>query len=267
MTESGFSDDMVISTQHDLEAMRRAGRLAATILKQMLEHARAGMTTGELDAFGEALMDQAGARSAPRLAAGFPAGTCISVNEEVAHGIPGERALERGDVLNIDVSLELNGYFADNAYTVVIEPDERERNLLQMCRQARQARDHAISLVRHGSRLSVIGRVLEQHARKAGFVIVKNLCSHGIGKSLHEEPEEVLGYFDRRDRRAFNQGMALTIEPFFSTSSRWVEEAEDGWTLMNRPGGRSAQYEHTLIVRRNRPPEILTPLDFDDFSI
>lgn len=258
---------MRITNEEELEAMRAAGVLASCILKQMLERASVGMTTQELDEYGEQLMTEAGAQSAPRVAVGFPGATCISVNEEVAHGIPGGRILQRGDVLNIDVSLELNGFFSDNAYTIVLDPTKEDAHLEHLCREARAARDQAIAMVRHGAKLSIVGRIIEQRSKKAGFVVIKNLCSHGIGRSLHEEPEELLGYFDRRDRRTFIEGMALTVEPFLSTSSRWVEEADDGWTLMNRPGGRSAQFEHTIIVRRNKPPEILTKLDFTSIGV
>lgn len=253
---------MTITSAEELEAMRRSGQLAAQILKQMLLHAKVGMTTGELDDFAARLMKEHGARSAPQVAVGFPGATCISVNEEVAHGIPGDRILQKGDVLNIDVSIELDGFFADNAYTIVLEPDASTEHLEYMCREAKAARDHAIRLIRHGALLNVVGKVIEERARKSGFAVVKNLCSHGIGRQLHEEPEELLGYYDRRDRRKFIEGMVVTVEPFLSTSARWVEEAEDGWTLMNRPRGRSAQFEHTILVRRREPPEILTPLDF-----
>ncbi len=253
---------MRITTEEELEGMRAAGRVAADILKHMLERACVGMSTQELDDYGADLMRESGARSAPQVAVGFPGATCISVNEEVAHGIPGGRILQRGDVLNIDVSVELGGFFSDNAYTIVLEPDKEDAHLEHLCREARAARDQAIAMVRHGARLSVVGRIIEQRAKKAGFVVIKNLCSHGIGRSLHEAPEELLGYFDRRDRRTFIEGMVVTVEPFLSTSARWVEEADDGWTLMNRPGGRSAQFEHTIVVRRNKPPEVLTKLDY-----
>ncbi len=254
---------MTIMTEEELMALRRAGKLAGEILKKMLEHAQVGMTTGELDAFGEALMLEAGAQSAPQVAVGFPGATCISVNEEVAHGIPGERILKAGDVLNIDVSLELDGFFADNAYTIVLEPSEKTKHLEHLCQEAKKARDHAIKVLRHGAPLNMVGKVIEERAKKAGYSVVRNLCSHGIGRKLHEEPEELLGYYDRRDKRKFIEGMVVTVEPFLSTAARWVEEGDDGWTLMNRPGGRSAQFEHTILIRRNQPPEILTPCDYN----
>lgn len=236
--------------------MRRAGRAAALILREMLEAARVGMSTAELDELGGRRMEEFGARSAPQLAVGFPAATCISVNEAVAHGIPGAYVLARGDVLNVDVSLELDGYFSDNGATIVMEGGSAA--MQRMCDEAREARDVAIAQVRHGVKFNVIGRVLEERARRAGLRVVKNLCSHGIGRALHEEPGELLPYYDRRERRTFQEGMVITIEPFFSTKGSWAEEGEDGWTLLNIPGGRSAQFEHTLVVRRDAQPEILT---------
>ena len=247
---------MTITTAEELEGMRRAGREAARILLQMLEAARVGMSTGELNALGEQLMADIGAVSAPKIAVGFPEATCISVNEEVAHGIPGAYQLQRGDVLNVDVSLALDGYFADNGATIVMEGGSHA--MQRLCDDARAARDQAIAMVRHGARFSVVGRVIEEHARRGGYKVVKNLCSHGIGRALHEEPGDVLGYFDRRERRLFTEGMVLTVEPFLSTKGSWAEEGADGWTLLNMPGGRSAQFEHTLMVRRDAPPEIFT---------
>lgn len=249
---------MTITNQDDLEGLRAAGKLAATILHKMLGMAREGMTTEALDAYGAQLMHEAGARSAPQVAVNFPKATCISVNEEVAHGIPGERILYPGDVLNVDVSLELNGYFSDNGATMIMPGGKRDERLERMCRETLEARDQAISMVRHGVKFNIVGRVLEERARRAGFRVVKNLCSHGIGRSLHESPEELLPYYDRLDRRTFQEGMVLTVEPFFSTAASWAEEGENGWALMNSPGGRSAQFEHTLVVRRDGPPEILT---------
>lgn len=247
---------MTITNEEELEGMRAAGKLAAMILDEMLTYAEIGMTTGELDAFGANLMEEHGARSAPQVAVGFPGATCISLNEEVAHGIPGERVLEDGDILNIDVSLELDGFFSDNAATVILGEDASP--YAPLVDAAREARDNAIRLLRHGAPFNILGRVFEQSARRNKYKVIRNLCSHGIGRSLHEEPSELLGFYDRFDRRKFHHGQVITVEPFMSTATNWVEEASDGWTLLNTPGGRSAQFEHTVVILKGREPEILT---------
>ncbi|MEC9439551.1 MAG: type I methionyl aminopeptidase [Myxococcota bacterium] len=246
---------MTITNEEELEGMRAAGKLAAMILEEMLDHAEVGMTTGELDAFGVKLMEEHGANSAPQ-SVGFPAATCISLNEEVAHGIPGDRVIEEGDVLNVDVSLELDGFFADNGATIPM--GEGADRYLPLIDAAREARDHSIRLLRAGAPFNILGRVFEQHARRGKFKVIRNLCSHGIGRSLHEEPSELLGFYDRFDRRKFHHGQVITVEPFMSTATNWVDEASDGWTLLNTPGGRSAQFEHTLVILKGREPEILT---------
>lgn len=246
---------MTVDTESELEALRLIGRMVANVLEEMLSMAEPGMTTLELDAIGAARLNAYGARSAPQLAVGFPGVTCISVNEEIAHGIPGARVLCEGDILNVDVSAELDGFFADNGATRVIgPPDEKKQRLIEV---TRQARDKAIDAMRPGVSLNRVGRIFEGVARKTGYCIIKNLCSHGVGRALHEEPTEILGYYNRMDRRRFTLGSVFTLEPFMSTSSCWAKEAEDGWTLVNDPGGRSAQFEHTIVLHAGEA-EVLT---------
>lgn len=247
---------MTLNNQTELEGMRRAGRLAALVLEEMIDFVEVGMTTQELDDFGAKRMREQGAQSAPQLAVGFPGATCISVNEEVAHGIPGERVLQKGDVLNIDVSLELEGFFSDNASTLILGQGPSPYDDLRDA--ARQARDRTISMLRAGAPYNLLGRVFEERARASKLKVIRNLCSHGIGRTLHEEPSELLGYYDRFDRRRFHHGQIITIEPFMSNGVTWVETASDGWTLLNTPGKRSAQFEHTVMIRKGKAPEILT---------
>ncbi|MCL7714981.1 type I methionyl aminopeptidase [Stenotrophomonas mori] len=242
---------MTIDSQSDIDGLRRVGRLVAQVREAMLAAARPGMTTAELDRVGERLLADQGAQPAPRLTYGFPGITCISVNEEAAHGVPGERVLAAGDVLNVDVSAELGGYFADTGGTRVL-PEAAPRDL-RLCHAARSALDNALKVARAGQPLNLIGAAIEQTARRFGFRVIENLGSHGVGRALHEEPEHIPGYYDPQDTRRLHDGMVITIEPFLSTRSRRVEEGDDGWTLLGTPGNRSAQYEHTLIVTRGEP--------------
>lgn len=242
---------MTIETQDDVVALQRIGRIVAGTLHHMLEAAEPGMTTRELDALGAAMLASHGARSAPQLTYGFPGATCISLNEEAAHGIPGDRVIQAGDVLNVDVSAELDGYFADTGGTRVIPPATPVKT--RLCHATRTALAAAMKAARAGRPLNGIGAAIERTARAYGFQVIENLASHGVGRALHEAPEHIPGYFDPKDRRLLKEGMVITIEPFLSTRSRWVEDGGDGWTLVGTPGNLSAQYEHTMIITRGEP--------------
>ncbi|HET7331900.1 type I methionyl aminopeptidase [Dyella sp.] len=238
---------MTIETQEDVEALKRIGKIVSLTLQTMLDAARPGMTTRELDQIGERLLANYGAQSAPRLAYNFPGATCISINEQAAHGIPGDRVIRAGDVLNVDVSAELDGYFADNGGTIVVPPSTPQKT--RLCHAARAALNEAMKVARAGQRISAI----ERTAKTYGFRVIENLGSHGVGRSLHEEPEHIPGYFDPSDPRILHEGMVITIEPFLSTKSRIVDEAADGWTLEGVKGNLSAQYEHTMIITPGAP--------------
>jgi methionyl aminopeptidase len=242
---------MTIETDDDVVALKRIGKIVSSVLQQMLDSAEPGMTTRELDALGERLLNQHGARSAPRLTYGFPGATCISINEEAAHGIPGARVIHRGDVLNVDVSAELDGYFADTGGTLIVPPTTPQKT--RLCHATRTALEQALQQARADQPLNGIGAAIQRTARAYGFKIIENLGSHGVGRALHEAPEHIPGYFDPSDRRRLHEGMVITIEPFLSTKSRSVTETADGWTLVGAPGNLSAQYEHTLIITRGEP--------------
>ncbi len=242
---------MTIESQADVEALQRVGSIVSRVLERMLDSLEPGMTTAELDALGERWLDEAGARSAPRLSYGFPGATCISINEEAAHGIPGARVIRAGDLVNVDVSAELDGYFADTGGSRAVPPVSPVKQ--RLCHATRTALEHAMRQARAGAPISAIGRAIEQTARAHRFRIIRNLASHGVGRALHEEPTEIAGYLDPRDRRLLHEGMVITIEPFLSTKSTIVDEAGDGWTLVGAPGNLSAQYEHTMIITRGEP--------------
>ncbi len=242
---------MTIETQADLDGLHRIGRIVSQVLHDMLEKIEPGMTTAELDAYGAALLESHGARSAPKITYDFPGATCISINEEAAHGIPGPRRIEAGDVVNVDVSAELDGYFADTGGTRVVPPADDVA--LRLCDATQQALDSAMREARAGNRINQIGRAIEKVAKQHRFHIIRNLGSHGVGRALHEEPGHIPGFYDASDRRVLRQGMVITIEPFLSTRTTMVEQSGDGWTLFGPPGTRSAQYEHTMVITRGAP--------------
>lgn len=242
---------MTIETPEDIAGLKQVGSVVALVLQRMLEAAQPGMTTGELDQLGQQLLTQHGARSAPQLSYDFPGATCISINEQAAHGVPGDRLIQAGDVLNVDVSAELEGYFADTGGTIVIPPTTPVKT--RLCDAARKALAEAMKAARAGQPINRIGAAIEHTAKRFGFRVIENLGSHGIGRALHEEPGDIAGYFDRSDRRILEEGMVITIEPFLSTKSRMVTEEADGWTLSGVRGNLSAQYEHTLIITKSAP--------------
>lgn len=239
---------MTIETEDDVAALKRIGKIVSYVLHEMLDAAEPGMTTLELDSLGERLLERHGARSAPKLTYGFPGSTCISINEEAAHGVPGTRVIRAGDVLNVDVSAELGGYFADTGGTRIVPPTNPLKT--RLCHATRTALDQAMKRARAGQPINVIGAAIQRTAKAHGFKIIENLGSHGIGRALHEAPEPIAGYFDPTDQRILRDGMVITIEPFLSTKSRMVTEASDGWTLVGALGNLSAQYEHTMIITK-----------------
>lgn len=242
---------MTIESADDVLALKRIGRIVSLVLQEMLDAAEPGMTTRELDSVGEQLLQRNGARSAPRLVYDFPGSTCISINEEAAHGIPGERMIQPGDVLNVDVSAEPDGYFADTGGTRIVPPDNLQKT--RLCHATRLALKQAMQHARAGQPINRIGAAIQRTAKTHGFKVIENLGSHGVGRALHEAPEHIPGYFDPSDRRVLREGMVITIEPFLATTSRFVTETSDGWTLVGTPGNLSAQYEHTMIITRGAP--------------
>jgi methionyl aminopeptidase len=241
---------MTIQSQADIDGLKRVGAIVSSVLRTMLDSIVPGMTTAELNAIGAKLLAQHGAKSAPQVMYNFPAATCISVNEEAAHGIPGDRRIAAGDLVNVDVSAELDGYFADTGGTRAVPTSTPLKT--RLCHATRMALDAALGEARAGARINQIGKAIERTAKAHGFKTIKNLAGHGIGRSLHEEPEGIVSFFDPADKRVLREGMVIAIEPFLSTKATIVHETDDGWTLAS-PGNLSAQYEHTIIVTRGAP--------------
>ena len=243
---------MSITTENERIGMQHASDAVAVTLKKMRDFAKPGISTKELDDFGGELLAKLGARSAPALTYGFPGRTCISINEEIAHGIPSaDKILREGDLVNIDVSAELKGYWADNGGSFVLGEDIHGHG--RLVQTSKGILRKAISNIKGGVRISEIGRLIETEARNAGYTVIKNLTGHGVGRSLHEEPHEIANYCDRYNIKRFKKNSVVAIETFISTRSTIADTQADGWTLSGNKGGFVAQHEHTIMVTGGQP--------------
>ena len=243
---------MSISTENDQIGMQQASDAVAITLRKMREYAKPGITTKQLDDYGGDLLTELGARSAPMVTYNFPGYTCISINGEVAHGVPSaDKILQDGDLVNIDVSAELNGYWADNGGSFVLGEDIYGHGRLVEASKAILKK--AIGHIKGGVRISEIGRLIETEAKKAGYTVIKNLTGHGVGRSLHEEPHEIANYCDQYNTQRFKKNSVVAIETFISTRSTIAETQADGWTLTGNKGGFVAQHEHTIMVTGSQP--------------
>lgn len=242
---------MSIEGPEDLAALQRIGAIVAEARDTMLAEVRAGVSTAELDEVGRDVLKKHGARSAPQLAYDFPGCTCISVNDEVAHGIPKPgKVLRAGDLVNIDVSAELHGYWADTGASAPVgEVAPRLRQLLWVTREVQA---EAMAQARAGAPLNTIGAVIERRAKKHGFRVIRTLGGHGVGRHIHEPPH-VSNVYERRDKTVLWEGLVMTIEPFLTTRATDVVEDADGWTLRTPDGSIGAQYEHTFVVTKGAP--------------
>jgi len=227
--------------------VKEIGGIVARALAAMGKAIEPGMTTAELDTIGRDYLEHHGARPAPELAYEFPGAACISINEEIAHGIPGERRILAGDLVNIDVSAEKNGFFADTGASFAVPPIRPK--LERLCRDGRRALWAGIGQVGAGKPLAGIGQAIGRFADKNGYTLVRNLASHGVGRSLHEEPKEIATWPDRSERRTMTNGLVFTVEPFLSLGADWAENADgDRWTLYSDPCAPTVQYEHTVVA-------------------
>lgn len=245
---------MTIDSDEELQALLHAGKVVAEAREAMADAVRPGVTTGELNAIGRTVFKRYGARSAPRVTYRFPGSTCISVNDEAAHGIPSlSRRLLSGDIVNLDVSAELDGYFSDTGMSVAVgDVASTASRLLEATRMAQR---DAMEAAQPGSRIREIGRAVQKRARHQGFRVIRNLYGHGIGRGLHEEPS--ISSVDDGGRIVLTEGMVLAIEPFLSVGANHVIDDEDGWTLRTSDGSLVAQFEHTMVVT-NGGPLVLT---------
>ncbi|MDD2792010.1 MAG: type I methionyl aminopeptidase [Sediminibacterium sp.] len=243
---------MSIKKESELIGMQKASEAVACTVKAMQQYARPGMSTKELDNYGATLLSGFGARSAPFLTYRFPGWTCISVNKEFCHGIPSNNTIvKEGDLINIDVSAELNGFWSDNGCSFVLGNDVYGHQ--KLINASKQVLHKAISNIQDGVRISDIGHLMETEARKHGYKVIKNLTGHGIGRSLHEAPGEIANYKDRFNKERFKKNSVVAIETFISTDSSLAVTLKDGWTMVGNKGGFMAQHEHTIVVTESSP--------------
>ncbi len=243
---------MSITKESELIGMKKASEAVAHTLKAMSDYAQPGMTTKELDLYGAKVLKDFGAKSAPYLTYGFPGWTCISVNNEFCHGIPSDnRILKEGDLINIDVSAELDGFWSDNGNSFVLGADINRHQ--QLVDASKQILHKAIYNIKGGVRISDIGHLMETEAKKYGYKVIKNLTGHGVGRSLHEEPGEIANYRNRFNLARFRKNSVVAIETFIATTSTYAETLKDGWTMVGNKGGFMAQHEHTIVVTDGNP--------------
>lgn len=242
---------MTIRNAIDWEGLRRSGALVAETIALLQEKAKPGMSTEELDWEAEEHLRKHGARSAPKLCYKFPGTTCISVNNQAAHGIPSSRRLKTGDLVNVDVSLELDGYFADSGASFALGPvPALHRKLLDA---TKAALEEGIEAVTAGAPIRDIATIYERVAETRGFALIRDLTGHGVGRWIHEEPKHVPDFDRRRDTRTFKEGQVLTLEPFLTTGPEHTTLSDDGWTLTIPEGYLCAQFEHSMVVTKGRP--------------
>lgn len=241
---------MSINTPEELARMRAAGAVVRRVIEAMKAHLRAGVTTADLDKIGADVMREHGAQSAPSLVYGFPGANCISINEEAVHGIPGDRKVEDGDLVKLDVTIEKDGFMADAAETVAVGiiPDESQ----QLIDCAERAFNKAMLVARAGFRVFEIGRAVEREVRRCGFSVIRELGGHGIGRTIHEEPR-VPNYADPEADQILTEGLVITIEPIIAAGSGRAVLARDGWTVRTADRRPSAHYEHTLVITKGQP--------------
>jgi methionyl aminopeptidase len=252
MYKIGFQEGLMrVNSKEELAGLKRIGRVVAQTIQEMKKHAKPGITTKELDILGSKILKKFGANSAPKNVYNFPAYTCICINHEVAHGIPSDRSLKAGDLVNIDVSAELNGYYADAGHSFQIPP--YDNYLVKLCDVTHATMMKVITHLRHGTKVNEVGRIIEEEAKKHDFQVIKNLCSHGIGRSLHEDPKYIMPIYNAEEKQVLLEGQVITIEPFLSTGADHVITADDGWTLMAPDKSYVAQHEHTIVITKRRP--------------
>jgi methionyl aminopeptidase len=243
---------MSITKESELIGMKRASEAVAYTLKEMRNYARPGMTTKALDDYGAKILSGFGARSAPNLTYGFPGCTCISVNNEFCHGIPTDkRILREGDLINIDVSAELDGFWSDNGGSFILGEDVNQHQ--KLVDASKHILHKAIYNIKGGVRISDIGFLIETEAKRRGYKVIRNLTGHGVGRSLHETPSEIANYRDSGNTTRFRKNSVVAIETFITTTSTYAETSKDGWTLIGNKGGFMAQHEHTIVVTDGAP--------------
>jgi methionyl aminopeptidase len=241
---------MSINSPEQLDKLRACGIIVARALRAMAKEVRSGVTTAELSEIGSRVLAAHGARSSPPMVYGFPGDVCISVNEEVVHGIPGDRVLEPDDLVKLDLTAEKDGFHTDSAISIQVSPGSPKTRELAHC--AEKAFRQGLGAAIPGNRTKDIGRAVEREVRRRGFSIIRELGGHGIGRTIHEPPS-VPNYADFSAQHKLTEGLVITIEPIIAAGSGEVSLDKDGWTYRTTDGSLSAHYEHTVVIMRGQP--------------
>ena len=242
---------MTINTESELHGMQRAGQVVAETLRTLKAAIGPGVTPAELDALAGQVFKQYGARSAPRMTYNAPVNVFISVNDDIVHGLPTQRALVAGDVVSIDVTPFVDGYIADAAVTVAVPPASPVVMRLIECSEA--AFQAGMAVAKAGRPVNAIGQAIENEVKRRGFTLLRELFGHGVGRAIHEEPN-VPNYYRPRDRQKLHRGLVIAVEPMVSTGrSSQVRTLRDGWTLSTTDGGLAAHFEHTVMITKDKP--------------
>jgi len=236
---------IILKTKEEIETIRQAGRIVALTLGEVAKAIRPGVKTKELDEIAEAFIRSQNARPSFKGYRGFPGSICVSVNEELVHGIPGERRLEEGDIVTLDIGVEVDGYHADSAWTYPVGTiSEADRHLLEVTEQALY---EGLKFAAPNNRLSDISHAIQTTVEAAGFSIVREYVGHGIGRNLHEEPQ-IPNYGPPNKGPRLKPGMVLAIEPMVNAGERYVKTLSDHWTVVTVDGSRCAHFEHTVAI-------------------
>jgi len=241
---------MSIRSQAEFEKLRVIGRIVRQALDKTAAAVRPGITTGELDEIGASVLGQNGAESAPPKVYGFPGALCISVNDEAIHGIPGRRVVRSGDLIKLDLVAEKDGFYADAAVTIRAGEVSVTADALARC--AASAFYLALRSARAGNRVYEIGRVVERETKRCGFRVIRDLCGHGVGRTIHEPPS-IPNYHEPRLRTRLTEGLVITIEPIISAGDGKGVLQPDRWTIRTADGSLSAHYEHTVVITKGEP--------------
>jgi methionyl aminopeptidase len=243
-----------LKNEKEIAGIRASGAVLAETLQETLKIVQEGISTREIDSFARSLIERRGARPAFLGYMNYPASICISLNNEVIHGIPGPRRLRAGDLVSLDVGVDLNGYFSDSAISVAVGTPTPERQRLM--KVTRECLERAVARALPGNRISDISRAVYEHATANGCGVVREYCGHGTGFAMHEDPQ-VPNYVGSGPNPRLKEGMVLAIEPMVNAGTGDIELLDDGWTVVTADGKDSAHFEHTVAVLRDRV-EILT---------
>ena len=247
-----------LKTPEEIALLRASNQLVGKTLAEVAKHIRVGVTTLELDKIAEDFIRSNGALPGFLGYGGFPNTLCVSVNDQVVHGIPSNYVLKEGDIVSVDCGVLQNGYYGDSAYTFCVgEVDEKVKKLLKITKESLSL---GIDSAQHGNRIGDIGYAIQKHCQAAGFSVVRKLVGHGVGKNLHEDPE-VPNFGKRGQGVLLKEGMVIAIEPMINMGNRDVVQEKDGWTIRTIDRKPSAHFEHTIAIRKGKA-EILSTFDY-----